>query len=113
MLALCGAAWYNQNIRSIYDWLQEASLSTYELPQTAALQHEEEDESAEENLFAALDEEEEGRGDGDTVYTGDEPEAEPAVDDSLLPPGMARAPYALPFAPQLDVRPRPYQTEAV
>ena len=37
----------------------------------------------------------------------------PLSADELLPPLSAREPFALPFTPQLDVEPRPYQREAV
>lgn len=61
---------------------------------------------ADEDVFAVLDAED----DGDEAEVG-----QPTVarDESLLPDAERRAPFALPFAPHLDLQPRPYQDAAV
>jgi superfamily II DNA or RNA helicase len=62
-----------------------------------------EENAAQDDLFALLDEE--------------EPESETEIatpgGDSLIPSADLRAPYLLPFEAKLDLEPRPYQREAV
>jgi superfamily II DNA or RNA helicase len=61
----------------------------------------------EDDLFAALDET-----DGEDV-AGEAADEAPETDADLLPAAALRETYALPFAPRLDLTPRPYQREAV
>ena len=67
------------------------------------------------DLFAALSEDADEPPASDAADQRNDPregtgEPEPA---DMLPPLSAREPFALPFTPQLDVQPRPYQREAV
>lgn len=62
-------------------------------------------DDARDDLFAALD-------DADLDDAAASDDGAPA-DDALLPPSERRAAYALPFAPRLDLTPRPYQRAAV
>lgn len=63
-------------------------------------------DGASEDIFAALD----GDDDGDGV-ADEAPDDDPG--NAFLPAVSLRAPYALPFAPRLDLHPRPYQAAAV
>src|SRR5579859_4575235 len=67
------------------------------------------------DLFAALTEDADESPDRDEASQEDDPREEASGSEpaNMLPPLSARAPFALPFTPQLDVQPRPYQCEAV
>lgn len=70
----------------------------------------EELDEAQGDLFAALD----VSLDEETDAVADDAREEPqSPDDPLLPSSEARAPFALPFTPRLDLEPRAYQHEAV
>src|SRR5262249_38778795 len=73
----------------------------------------EEDVVADEDLFAALDQDGEDTGDSDVLPVEHSPKSGLTDTHLLLPPEVIRTPYMLPFAPQLDVQPRPYQTDAL
>ncbi|MBF6590329.1 MAG: DEAD/DEAH box helicase [Ktedonobacterales bacterium] len=71
-------------------------------------------DEAQDDLFAVLDDDASDEDDTtESAATESAIPAESAILDVTLPPAAARAPYALPFAPRLDLEPRPYQREAV
>ncbi len=77
------------------------------LPVWAPSEPDEDDQALPDDLFDALEETED-----------DEPQqasslARRSLDEALLPPCEARAPYALPITPHLALTPREYQREAV
>ncbi len=78
------------------------------LSQPPAAEPEQDDEALDDDLFAALDE----------IQEESETQAQPALEEqdgeaAPLPSPEARAPYALPVAPQLALMPRVYQKSAV
>ncbi len=90
-----------------------------EAPESDVLQRREDEQGAEalDDLFAALDDEEQDEDAAGAADDEQSPLGAPAGADERardrLPPAALRAPYALPFAATLDLEPRPYQREAV
>jgi superfamily II DNA or RNA helicase len=72
-------------------------------PNATAPAAEDEQDTLDEDVFAALDDEGDDDADDATQASGED----------LLPPAADRERYALLFAPTLDLHPRPYQREAI
>src|SRR5258708_32498042 len=104
----------------------EAAVSTDELPNTQTTTSESpDDEAPDDDVFAALDDagEDDDSGDPEVAAVADDrvPSSPlgagqglgSAAPDPLLPDATLLQAYALPFAPRLDLQPRPYQVAAV